>query len=314
MHRVPTPRLSGSLPALVTPLHPDGSVHDVDVEALVRRALDDGASGVLVAGSTGEGSLLEPAQRAQLTAVARRTVESVVRERGATSEAGARPVVLAGASGPSVRALRDDVARVAEAGADAVLVLAPHTYPLSPDELGDVHLEIAEAAPISTFVYHIPQLTGSALTPQVVAELAGHPRIAGMKDSSPDTDRRAAFVAATREVETFQVFTGHAPTLQAALADGADGSITAIANVRQRQVVALHDAVARGDTATASEHQATLARLTEALVGVGTSMPATLKAALQLDGVISERWCCPPLRSVEPGRLDHLRSALLRAR
>jgi 4-hydroxy-tetrahydrodipicolinate synthase len=309
---VPTFRLRGSLPALVTPLTPERAVDEGDVEALLRRALDDGASGVLVAGSTGEGTLLEPDQRVQLTALARRTVDAL----GGPSEATARamPAVLAGASGPSARALQDDVARLAEAGADVALGLAPHTYPLSPDELGDLHLEVAEAAPIATFIYHIPQLTGSALTPEVVAELAGHPRIAGMKDSSPDADRRAAFVEATRKVETFQLFTGHAPTLQAALAAGADGSITAIANVRQRQVVALHAAVARGNDDVASEHQAALARLTEALVGLETSMPATLKAALQLEGVIRERWCRPPLRSVAPGRLDHLRSALLRAR
>jgi 4-hydroxy-tetrahydrodipicolinate synthase len=304
--------LRGSLPALVTPLTPERLVDEGDAEALLRRAFDDGASGVLVAGSTGEGTLLEPEQRVQLTALARRTVDAL----GGVSEASAgwRPAVLAGASGPSVRALRDDVARLADAGADVALVLAPHTYPLSPDELGDLHLEVAETAPIATFVYHIPQLTGSALTPEVVAELAGHPRIAGMKDSSPDADRRAAFVEATREVATFQVLTGHAPTLQAALAAGADGSITAIANVRQRQVVALYDAVAGGDETAASEHQDALARLTEALGALGRSMPATLKAALQLEGVIRERWCRPPLRSVDPGRLDHLRSALLQAR
>jgi 4-hydroxy-tetrahydrodipicolinate synthase len=306
---VSTLPLHGSLPALVTPLTAERSVDEGDVEALVRRALDDGASGVLVAGSTGEGTLLEPDQRVQLTALARRTVDALDAD-----EAGARPAVVAGASGASVPALRDDVARLAEAGADVVLVLAPHTYPLSPDELGDLHLDVAETAPIPTFVYHLPQLTGSALTPEVVAELAGHPRIAGMKDSSPDADRRAAFVAATRDVDTFQVLTGHALTPQAALAAGAAGSITAIANVRQRQVVALHDAVARGDAVTASEHQAALARLTEALGGLGTSMPAALKAALQLDGVIRERWCRPPLRSVAPDRLDHLRSALLGAR
>jgi 4-hydroxy-tetrahydrodipicolinate synthase len=309
---VPPSPLRGSLPALVTPLTPERSVDEGDVETLLRRAVDDGASGVLVAGSTGEGTLLEPDQRVQLTALARRTVDGL----GRTSEPAAAmaPAVLAGASGPSLRALRDDVARLADAGADAVLVLAPHTYPLSPDELGDLHLEVAESAPIPTFVYHIPQLTGSALTPEVLAELAGHPRIAGMKDSSPDADRRAAFIEATRDVETFQLLTGHGPTLHAALTAGADGSITAIANLRQRQVVALHDAVARGDETAASEHQAALTRLTEAFGGLGTSTPATLKAALQLEGVIHERWCRPPLRSLEPGRLDHLRSALLRAR
>jgi 4-hydroxy-tetrahydrodipicolinate synthase len=304
--------LRGSLPALVTPLTPDGAVHEDDVEVLVRRALDEGASGVLVAGSTGEGTLLDPEQRAQLTRLARRAADGF----GSTEPSGALspPIVLAGASGATVEALQADVRRLAEAGADLALVLAPHTYPLSPDELSDLHLSVAEDAEIATLIYHIPQLTGSSLTPEVLSALAAHPRIVGLKDSAPDAARRGRFVAATSEVGDFRVFTGHAPTLRDALAAGADGSITAIANLRQRQVVALHEAVDAGDAASATRQQDALARATEVLAGIGSSMPATLKAVLQLEGVISERWCRPPLRSIPPARLDHVRSALLRGR
>jgi 4-hydroxy-tetrahydrodipicolinate synthase len=311
--------IRGSLPALVTPLTPGGAVHDDDLAALVHRALADGAAGVLVAGSTGEGTLLEPDQREHATRVARRALDPM--GRGSSAARGERasgrvppPVLVAGASGSTVRAVQEDVARLAEAGADLVLVLAPHTYPLAPDELGDLHLAVAEEAGVPTLLYHIPQLTGSALTPELLPSLAAHPRIVGMKDSSPDAERRRAFVDATRDLPSFDVLTGHAPTLHAALIAGASGSITAIANVRQRQVVALHAAVEVGDDPEAARLQASLAALTGALGGLGTSTPATLKAILQLEGAISERWCRPPLRSIPPARLDHVRSALLRHR
>ena len=290
-------RLRGSLPALVTPLTPDRQVHEDDLEALIGLAIADGASGVLVAGSTGEGSLLEPDQRVQLTRRARAATDATV---------------VAGASGATVEALDADVERLVEAGADLVLVLAPNTYLLSPEELRDLHLGVAERTTAATLLYHIPQLTGSALTAEAVRELADHPRIGGMKDSSPDAGRRRDFIEVTRDVEGFEVLTGHAPTLLAALEDGASGSITALANLRQRQIVALHAAVQDGDTAEASRLQAALSRFAESLVAVGSSMPATLKAALQLDGVVTERWCRPPLRSVPPGRLDHVRTALMR--
>jgi 4-hydroxy-tetrahydrodipicolinate synthase len=306
------PRLRGSLPALVTPLTADRGIDEEDVGALVRRALADGANGVLVAGSTGEGTLLEPDQRAGLTRSARRATDQVAASTG--DRAGPDPVVVAGASGPTLAALRDDVACLADAGADLVLVLAPHTYPLAPEELCDLHLAVAEDAPVATLLYHIPQLTGSALTPELLPELAAHPRIVGMKDSSPDAARRAAFVEAARPAAGFVVMTGHAPTLRAALEAGAGGSITAIANVRQRQVVALHDAVAAGDDVAAARLQTAITGASEALSGLDSSLPATLKAVLQLEGVIGERWCRPPLRSVPPARLDHLRSALLRQR
>ena len=292
-----TNRLIGSMPALVTPLTPDGDIHEGDLEVLVGRAVDDGAVGVLVAGSTGEGALLEPEQRVLLTRRARAVTDATV---------------VAGASGSTVTALHADVERLTEAGADLVLVLAPTTYVLAPEELVDLHLGVAERASTPTLVYHIPQLTGSSLTPETVRQLADHPRIVGMKDSSPDAARRRTFVEATRDVAGFEVLTGHAPTLQAALEAGASGSITAIANLRQRQVVALHRAVGSADTSAADGLQAALTSITDGLVAVGASMPATLKAALQLDGVVAERWCCPPLRSVGPGRLDHVRTALLR--
>lgn len=296
--------LHGSLVAAITPLTASGTIHDEDVARTVVRALEDGASGVLVAGSTGEGALLSPTARAHLTAVARRATDEAA--------AGRRPVLLAGATGATVDDLDADVARLAEAGADAVLVLAPSTYPLTPDELAELHLGVAERAEIATLAYHIPQLTGSALTPDTVRRLAEHPRIVGMKDSSPDGDRRAAFAAAVAGRGGFALVTGHAPTLRTALESGVAGSITAIANVRQRQVVALHRAVADVDARAADELQDALARASAAIAAAGASTPAVLKAALQLAGAVEERWCVPPLASVPPARLDRVRTALLR--
>jgi 4-hydroxy-tetrahydrodipicolinate synthase len=287
---------TGSLPALVTPLT---SPHDLDLDGLgplVGRALADGATGVLVAGTTGEGSLLEPEQRVALTRAA------VAAADGAT--------VIAGASGPTIDAVRVDVAGLAAAGAHLVLVLPPAIQPLRPEELADAHLAVADAADVPLLVYHFPQLTGSSLTPDGVRELARHEAIVGMKDSSDDAERRASFVAAGGE--GFGVLTGHAPSLQAALEAGAAGSITAIANVLQRQVTALHAAVAAGDLAAAARRQERLTAVSAGLAAVGVSMPAALKATLQLDGVLTERWCRPPLRSVAPAGLDRVRTALLR--
>ena len=316
--------LGGALPALVTPLTDPTTLDPVGIDALVRRALADGASGVLVAGTTGEGSLLEPDQREELTALARAALDGLGTE--------AVPLLLAGASGSSLAALHADVARLGAAGADVVLVLPPPLQPLTPDEVADLHLAVAEHAAVPTLAYHIPQLTGSPLTPDAVRRIAAHERIIGMKDSSPDVDRRAAFVDVAAGVDGFAVLTGHAPTLAAALAAGVDGSITAVANVRLRQIVALHAAVAdgrgpqpgggeRGDDGTevavgrdseVARLQAGLSRLTAGIGAVGASVPAVLKAALQLDGILSERWCTPPLRSVPGNRLDHVRTALLR--
>lgn len=317
--------LAGALPALVTPLSDPTTLDPVGIGDLVRRAVTEGATGVLVAGTTGEGSLLEPEQREELTALARAAITDLGIDDA--------PLLLAGASGPSLPALQADVARLGAAGADAVLVLPPPLQPLTPDEVADLHLAVAERAAVPTLAYHIPQLTGSPLTPDAVRRIAAHERIIGMKDSSPDADRRAAFVDVAAGVDDFAVVTGHAPTLAAALAAGVDGSITAVANLRLRQIVALHAAVASGDgpqvggggervaddavvgsgrDGEVARLQAGLTRLTAGIGAVGASVPAVLKAALQFDGILRERWCTPPLASVPGNRLDHVRTALLR--
>jgi 4-hydroxy-tetrahydrodipicolinate synthase len=311
---VRTQRLHGSLPALVTPVTPEREPDRTGIASLVARALADGATGVLVAGSTGEGTLLEPGQRTELTRHARAAIDEgreVAAPDGGPDDTH-RATLVAGASGPTIDALHADVARLADAGADLVLVLAPHTYPLAPEELADLHREVADRAGVATLIYHIPQLTGSSLTPEVLGDLATHPGIVGMKDSSPDAARRATFVEATGDVDDFGLVTGHAPTLRAALEAGAAGSITAIANLRQWQVVALHEAVAHGEVARAEHLQEALTRVSTALTEAGSSVQAVIKAALQLDGVIEERWCRPPLRSVDTKHLDHVRTALMR--
>lgn len=312
-------RPSVALPALVTPLLDPVTLDADAVGALVCRAVADGAGGVLVTGTTGEGSLLSPDTRSTVTGLARTALDAELAagaavEGAASSTAGGsgRPFLVAGASGPSPAEIRADVARLAAAGADLVLVLAPSLHPLSADELADFHLDVADAAEVATLVYHIPQLTGSSLTPDTVRRMAGHERIVGMKDSSPDAERRAAFVATTSDRADFAVFTGHAPTLAAALRAGVAGSITAVGNLRLRHVVAMHEAVAGGDDARTDELQGRLSRLSADIAEVGASTPAVLKAALQLDGVLDERWCAPPLSSVPPNRLDHVRTALFR--
>lgn len=290
--------LHGTYPALVTPLTPEREVDLADVHTLVTGALADGATGVLVAGTTGEGALLEPHQRVALT-------------RAAVDAAGDDGTVIAGASGPTPAAVTADVLALAEAGAHAVLVLAPHTYRLAPDELADLHLAVAEAVDVPTLAYHIPQLTGSALTPEALVRLADHPGIVGIKDSSPDADRRAAFVAAVADRD-LAVLTGHVPTLVRAFDEGAHGAIVGIGSLRQATVTALHAAHAAGDRDAAREHQDRLERTVAGLATAEASVPAALKAALQLQGTITERWCRPPLRSVEGSRLDRVRTALLR--
>ncbi len=287
--------LSGAIPALVTPMSTPGRVDPAAAASLAELAASQGASAVLVAGTTGEGSLIAPEDRMALTAAVAATGVPVI----------------AGASGPTLDALQADVARLADAGAEAVLVLAPAFLPLTPEELVDAHLAVAERTDAATIVYHIPQFTGSWLTAEAVRALSGVPAIVGLKDSSPDAELRSTLVGAAGQA--LAVLVGHAPTLSRALQAGAAGSITAMGNLRLPQILALHEAVAQDPAgAPAQQLQASLAACEAALGAVPGCMPAALKAAMQLTGTVPERWCAPPLRSVEARHLDAVRTALMR--
>lgn len=294
-----TVRPSGVIPSLVTPLRSPGELDLRGMAALVEQAMGGGASAVLVAGATGEGVLLSPADRRAVTAAAKAT--------GA--------MVLAGASGATLGDVHADVERLAGAGADAVVVMVPGVLPLSAEELADAHIAVADRAAAPTVVGHAPRLTGSGLTAAAVDHLARHPGIAGLLDASPDAARRAAFVTAAGDAAV--VLSGHAASLVEDLAVGVSGTVLAIANLRLQQVrevvTAGGDAADRSpDPVEVRRTHASLVACEASLQAVGTSMPAALKAALQLGGVIDERWCVPPLHSVPPNLLDRVRTALLR--
>lgn len=288
------PPLTGSVPELVTPMRSAGELDLPGLARLVEQAAGDGAGSVVVAGPTGEGPLLTPADRRAVTVTAATTGVPVI----------------AGASGATLDDIHADVERLAGAGATAVLVLAPGVLPLTGDEVAAVHTAVADRATVPTLILHAPQLTGARLDPEIVARLAAHRGIVGLVDASDDDTRRAAFVQ--RAGTGLSVPTAWTPTAATARRAGVCGAALPIANLRGDQVVALLDAVDDGDAAAAAELEASLAAAEAALGAAGGSLPAAIKAALQLAGRLDERWCVPPLASVPGSRLDRVRTALLR--
>ena len=286
--------LEGAFPALVTPLRADGRI---DLDAFRRsvvRAEEAGAAGVVVCGSTGEGPSVSPTDRDRM-------VRAAVEETGSDR-------VLAGVTGLRVDDLHRGVEAVAACGAAAALVTAPYYFPLSPQEQVQVHTEVATRAAVPTVVYHIPHMTGSELTVDAVTELAGVEGILGIKDSSGDVDRLRRFVAATA-THRFGVFQGNGPGVLDALIAGAAGSITAIGNLRLLTVVAIHAAVAAGDLDHARVLQAELTSLSRILADAPGPLAVTVKALMEVEGLLDRRDTLPPLLRLDSAALASLRDA-----
>lgn len=263
-------QLAGVFAPVVTPFTADGTLDRLAFARNVRAHQAAGLAGVVTAGSSGEAALLDDGERAALAEAARAVL-------------GAGPTVIAGVGGESTRATVRRTRDAASAGADAVLVVAPHYYGRRMDDaaLRTHYSAVADASPLPVLLYNIPAYAHFALSPELVSDMAAHPNVAGMKDSAGDLAMLAGYVAV--QGPGFRVLTGHAGSYAAALELGVEGGILAAALFAPAVVLAVVDGHARGDAETAADAQARLTPLGRDIVAAYG--PAGLKCALDLVGL-----------------------------
>lgn len=264
-------RLTGVFGPVVTPFDARGEVDLVAFAANARAHIASGLSGILVCGSTGEAALLDEEERSRLVDAAR---EALPRDRVLLVGTGAESTRLC------VRLCRDAASR----GADYALVVSPHYYgsQMTPRALEAHFSAVADASPIPVLLYNIPKYAHVILEPDLVARLAGHPNIAGMKDSAGDLPRLEGYARA--QSDGFRVLTGHAGTFRTALGFGVRGGILAVALFAPRLAVRVFEAMAKGEESAAAAAQAAMIPLGKEIVArMGVS---GVKAALDRVGMV----------------------------
>lgn len=225
---MPSPDLRGIFAPIPTPFEPadrpaGGDIAWERLDENVRRWSTTPLAGLVVLGSNGEFVLLDEDEKVELVARTRRHARS-------------DQLVVAGTGCESTRATVRLTEACARAGADLVLVVTPHYYKGSMTEaaLERYYLDVAEASPVPVLLYNMPRNTGLNLAPVLVARLAAHHNIVGVKDSGGDITQVAETIHLVDRVErpgTFAVFAGSAGFLLAALAVGAVGGTLALANI-----------------------------------------------------------------------------------
>lgn len=289
------PSLRGVLPALVTPLDADGRLDHPGLGRLLDHLLAAPLAGIAPAGSTGEGPLLSPQLRVELTRAVRARLDD-------------HHWLIPGVPAPTAAGALAEIAALADAGATAVLLPPPWYYPLGPAAAVRYFVAVADAAALPIVVYHIPRFTKATLPPEAIAEVAGHPRIIGVKDSSGDHDHLAGTARAAASAD-FSVLTGTDATLRDALDAGAAGIIGASVNVVPSLVQRLYEATRAGEADASRELQRRVAGVVEACNRPG--FPAGWKAALQLLGICDGR-PAHPLPAADPAAVEALRLELRR--
>jgi 4-hydroxy-2-oxoglutarate aldolase len=264
-------QLHGVFAPVVTTFYRESGELDVaSFAANIRAHLAAGLHGIVVTGSTGEAALLDNDERSALIDAAR---EMVPRDR----------VLLIGTGAESTRTCLKLTRDAASRGADGVLVVAPHYYGSAMNDaaLRAHYLRVAEASQVPVMLYSIPKYMHFALSASLVAELAEHPNIIGIKDSSGNKETFAGYLAT--QSESFSVFTGNAPAFHHALQAGARGGILAAALFAAGLSLDVYDSYKKGDESAATAAQARHAELGAKIVG-DLGVPG-VKAAMDAVGL-----------------------------
>ena len=282
--------LTGLYVPLITPFDQDDAVALGALETLAHEILDDGATGLVVLGTTGEPGALTAAERRAVTDVAAR----VCRERDAP--------LLAGAHTPDdLRALGDRAEVTA-----ALSVVPPFTRPGEAGVLA-YFAWLASASPVPLVVYDVPHRTGQYLSAGTLSRLAGIPGVAGLKYAPGGINGDTVALLAARP-DGLAILGGDDVFISPLLALGADGGILASAHLATAGFARLIGLWRSGEVTAARALGGRLSTLSAALFAEPN--PAVIKAVLHARGRIPTRAVRLPLLPARPGSADTARRHL----
>jgi len=179
--------LEGIFAAISTPFYPDERLYLRKLEANVARYSRSLLAGLVVLGSTGEAVALNDAESREVL-------------RTAADAAAPEKVLIAGVARESARATLELAEAAAEAHYDAVLVRTPTYYSplISRAVVLNYFRTVADRSPLPVILYNIPKFAPYSMQPDVVGELAQHPNIIGIKDSTGNVEQVRGLVEATQ--------------------------------------------------------------------------------------------------------------------
>lgn len=283
--------LQGVLPALITPLNPDGSLNEAALAALLASLFEAGCHGVYVAGNTGEGLLLSVELREQLAALTRRLTppdRSVIVHIGTLNTA------------DSVRLAQ----HAAAIGATAISSLPP-AGPYGFADLKTFYATLA-ACPLPLLVYFFPEAAPAIRTYSQLAELCSIPNVVGLKFTDFDFYTLARIKALGKTV-----FNGRDEAFACGLLMGADGGIGSFYNIVPKLFVDLYNSARSGDWVAARATQERI-NLLITIVLAYPLFPA-LKRILAWQG-IDCGLCMAPRQPLTTDLESRLHSELLEAK
>jgi 4-hydroxy-tetrahydrodipicolinate synthase len=287
--------ITGSIPAIVTPMHEDGSIDYDSFRKLIEHHVKEGSDGIVVVGTTGESPTVTVDEHGELI---RFTVECV---------AGRIPVI-AGTGANSTAEAIELTRHAAKVGATASLSVVPYYNKPTQEGLYQHFRAIAEAADTPIILYNVPGRTVADMSNDTSLRLAQIPNIVGIKDATGNIERGTDLIV--RAPKDFAIYSGDDASACALILLGAHGTISVTANVAPRLMHEMCVAALAADAKTARELNARLLGLHRQLFCEANPIP--VKWACQQQGLI-RGGIRLPLTSLSSDCHERVRSAMRQA-
>jgi len=230
--------IKGSIVAIVTPMHADGSLDYPGLNKLIDWHIAEGTDGIVIVGTTGESATVSVEEHCALV---KATVE----------HAKGRIPIIAGAGGNSTAEAIELTRYAKDAGADAVLQVVPYYNRPTQEGMYQHFKAIAEAVDIPVILYNVPGRTVADMSNETIVRLAAIKNIIGVKDATGNIGRGLDLLRlAPKE---FAVYSGDDPSAMALMLAGGKGNISVTANVAPRAMHEMCKAAMEGDIAKAIE-------------------------------------------------------------
>jgi 4-hydroxy-tetrahydrodipicolinate synthase len=235
----------GVLPAIITPFKEDGGLDEEGFRGNIEFFCEAGVSGIVPCGTTGESATLTFEEHKKVVEIA---VDS------------SRVKVVAGTGSNNTLEAVELTKHAEDAGADAALLITP--YYNKPNDRGMMaHFRtVAESCDIPLILYNVPSRTSINLKPELVAELARIENVVGIKEASGSLSQVSSIIEMTQD-EDFVLLSGDDNLTLPIMALGGKGVISVVADVAPRKMVAMVDAMLRGDLESARKMHYELAPL-----------------------------------------------------
>ena len=287
--------ISGSIVAMVTPMHEDGSVHWEDLEALVEWHIEMGTAAIVPVGTTGESSTISVPEHCEIVS---RVVQT----------AGGRIPVIAGTGANAASEAIELTTAARDSGADACLLVTPYYNKPTQEGLFRHYEAIAAAVDIPQILYNVPGRTACDMLPETVKRLSEIKQIVAIKEATGNISRAVEILELCGP--DMVVYSGDDATACDLMLNGAQGTISVTANVAPAKMALLCKAAVAGKAEEANA-------LNEPLTGLHDSLflesnPIPVKWALLEMGKI-RKGIRLPLTELSSEFHDELRQAMRQA-